>query len=208
MKKKRILLLLLFLQSIVYAQSDMMRFGIKGGINFSTIVETAQRSELSRKSTTGEKKSFHFGVVFEHLFSERISFQVEALYSAQGANLIEAYSTSNGRKVVRYLNYINFPVLAKYYATPGFSVEVGPQVGVLLDAKDDFGNVGQKNILKEVRQHDFSVVAGVAYEFYNGIFIQGRYNIGLLDVNGKGRGVINYYRHRNSVLQVSVGYIF
>lgn len=208
MKKIQLLLLFIFVQAVIYGQSDMMRFGVKGGANFSTIVETAQKSDLSRKSTTSEKTSFHMGIVFEYLFSERISFQVEALYSAQGAKLIDAHTTSDGSEVTRYLNYINFPVLAKYYATPGLSIEVGPQVGILLDAKDDFGNIGEKNILKEVRKHDFSVTAGIAYEFYNGIFIQGRYNIGLLDINGTSRSVINYYKHRNSVIQVSLGYIF
>lgn len=206
MKKIIIISLFLCAQSVLYAQSNM-RFGVKGGPNFSTIIETAQNSDLSRSSTTGGKTSFHLGFVFEFLFSERISIQVESLYSAQGAKMIDSYTTADGSEMVRYLNYISFPILAKYYATPNFSIEVGPQVGLLLSARDELSTGAEKDILKEMEKHDFAINAGLAYEFYNGLFLQGRYSFGLLDIN-KTSGLFNYYKHRNNVVQFSVGYMF
>lgn len=205
MKKTTIIILFVCVQTL--AAQNNIRFGIKGGPNFSTIVETAQRSDLSRNSTISGKTSFHLGFIFEFLYSERISFQVESLYSSQGAKMINAYQTSDGSEMVRRLNYISFPILAKYYATPNISVEVGPQIGLLLNAKDDLSTGAEKDILKEMKTHDFAINAGIAYEFYNGLLLQGRYSFGLLDIN-KTSGLFNYYKHRNNVIQFSIGYMF
>ncbi len=206
--KKVILLVLLFVMTHFSYSQGNMRFGMKIGGNYSTIIETAQRSELIRKSTISPKTSFHGGLTFEFLFSERISLQVEALYSAKGAKLIDKSKTADGTEIVRYLNYMSFPVLGKYYATPELSVELGVEISILSGAKDDEAGI-ERDILKEVSTNDFGVSGGIAYEFYNGLFIQGRYNLGLLNVkkNSRGQSITNY-RHKNGVAQLSIGYIF
>ncbi len=208
MKKITLLFTVLAIQFVAYSQGNM-RFGMKGGLNYSTIIETTNKSDgLSRQPTTSPKISIHGGFTFEFLFTERISVQVEALYSAKGAKMINSYQTSDGTEVVKHLNYISFPILGKYYATPNLSIEFGPEIGILLNAKDVFKGMGEVNILKEISKHDFGIVGGLSYEFSNGLFIQGRYNLGLLNVSNTNKNSIAYYKHKNSVIQASVGYIF
>ncbi len=208
MKKRVILLFLLGIQLISYGQGSM-RFGAKAGINVSTIIETSTHSDgLSRKSTTSPKASFHGGLTFEFLFSERISLQVEALYSAKGGKLIGGSNAIDNGEIVRNLNYISFPVFGKYYATPNLGIELGGEISILSSAKDDYGSSITNDILKKMRKHDFSIIGGLSYEFYNGLFFQGRYSLGLLDVSHLNNGGINYYKQKNGVFQFSVGYIF
>lgn len=208
MKKRIVLLSFLLISTISFAQGNM-RFGIKAGPNFSTIIETATRknSDLTRRSTINQQTFFHIGFVFEFLFSEHISIQGEALYSAQGAKLLNSYASADGRDIHRKINYAIFPIFGKYYLTPQLSIELGPQIGLVINAKDDFGNLGERNIEKEIKGHDFSVAGGIAFELINGIFLQGRYTMGLTNINGKG-GVVNFYQHRNREFQISIGYIF
>lgn len=204
--KKVFLLVALIAIQFSYSQGNM-RFGMKLGGNLSSIIETARHSDLSRKSTASSKIGLHGGLTFEFLFSERISLQVEALYSAKGAKLIGYDKTSDGTEVKRHLNYISFPVLGKYYATPNLSIELGPEISILASAKDDLNGI-ETNILKEMRKHDFGLVGGLSYEFYNGMFVQGRYNFGLIDVSHTSKSSMAWYRQKNSTIQVSVGFIF
>jgi len=61
------------------------------------------------------------------------------LFSTQGTT-IEGYDGDSNNNVK--LNYLNIPVLAKYYITDAFSVEAGPQIGLLLSAKSRGEDIG------------------------------------------------------------------
>ncbi|MBS9766571.1 MAG: PorT family protein [Flavobacteriaceae bacterium] len=207
--KKIFLLVALIAIQFSYSQGNM-RFGMKLGGNLSSIIETARdsKSGLNKRDNGGSKMGFHGGITFEFLFSERISVQVEALYSTKGGKVIDSNSTRDNSEVVDYLNYISFPILGKYYATPNLSIELGPEISLLSSAKNEDSKGIEVNISKQRLQHDLGLVGGLAYEFYNGVFIQGRYSLGLLDITNTNKNSIAYYRHKNSVIQVSVGFIF
>ncbi len=65
------------------------------------------------------------------MISEKFAFQPELLYSAQGSD----YDDEDFSGSVK-ADYLNVPLMAKYYVGEGFSLEAGPQVGLLLSAKD------------------------------------------------------------------------
>ncbi len=204
--KKIFLLVALVAIQFSYSQGNM-RFGVKLGGNLSSIIETASsKSSLNKRDNGGSKVGFHGGITFEFLFSERISVQVEALYSTKGGKVIDSKYTKS--KVVENLNYMSFPILGKYYATPNLSIELGPEISLLSSATSEDDKGIEVNILKERVKHDFGLVGGLAYEFYNGVFVQGRYSLGLLDITNTNKNSIAWYRHKNSVVQVSVGFIF
>nr|WP_245895621.1 porin family protein [Flavobacterium album] len=100
-------------------------------------------------------------------------------------------------------NYINVPILAKYYIMEGLSLEAGPYVGFLMSAKADDEDVkdGYKSI-------DFGLAGGVAYDLPMGVFFQARYNAGLSDINDTESPVGSTPKITNNVIQVSVGYKF
>src|SRR5690606_20595756 len=85
---------------------------------------------LSNFDNSEMKTGFHVGAVAEIKFNDKFSIQPELLYSAQGTKF-----PINNSEVKFNIDYINIPIMAKYYIVDGFSVEAGPQVGFLTKAE-------------------------------------------------------------------------
>lgn len=188
---KNVFFISMFLFGVVKSQvqAQDVQFGFKGGANFATI--TGDVSDDFSSIT-----AIHFGVMTEIPISETFSFQPELLYSAQGIKDDEF-----DEKIK--LNYLNIPLMGKYYVAEGFSLEAGPQIGFLSSAKSDVDGeeVDIKDSLKSI---DFGLNLGLGYKMNNGLNFGARYNIGLSNINDEdGLGSV-----KNGVLQVSVGYFF
>jgi hypothetical protein len=72
--------------------------------------------------------SFHAGGFVNVPISDKFSIQPELLYSAQGEN-------GKSIDVTLQNDYINLPVMDKFYVSNNFTIEAGPQIGLLLSAK-------------------------------------------------------------------------
>ena len=180
--------------------------GPKAGVNFSTLSDVPKGKMLP---------GFYVGAFAELKLSDKFSFQPELVYSSQGAKNI--YSETVASVSVHHhnhdkLEYINLPLLAKYYFIKGFSVELGPQFGLLLKAtnKDEITTNGVEvkedtDFKKEVNTFDFGIGAGLAYDLPNGFFVNARYNLGLTNV---GKSNQYYDGSKNRVTQLGVGFKF
>ncbi|EGV43900.1 PorT family protein [Bizionia argentinensis JUB59] len=185
------------------AQSDSkaVQFGVKGGVNFSTITSDDFDDADSRTS-------FNVGVLAEIPLTERISIQPEALYSGQGFT-----SKVLNQDVDYNLNYIQVPVLVKVYLIEGLSVEAGPQFGFKIheEIKVDSDAIGGNTTIdpddSAIKDFDTSVAFGAAYKFDNGFFINGRYNMGLTNIF-KDDTVIENIDAKNAVWQIGAGFMF
>jgi len=187
----------LFGLTIVGAQNNV-EFGLKAGINLSTITGDDADSFSSR---TG----FHVGFVSEIEISETFSFQPELLYSAQGSDWSEDFVSESFEGTYK-VDYLNVPLMAKFYVVEGFSLEAGPQVGLLLSAKaeGDFADDDLKDYLKGI---DFGVNFGLGYKLDGGLNFGARYNLGLSDANDD-TDFLGDSTYKNGVFQFSVGYFF
>lgn len=189
LKRQTMKKLLLFTAMAVFGLINMnaqdFHLGAKVGINFSDIYGD------NTGATDPITSIINFGVMGEMSFSEKFSFQPEIMYSIQG------YSVNDD---LVSLNYLNVPLMGKYYVAKGFSLEVGPQIGFLLSAKDESVNV--KDNFKTL---DFGVNVGLGYKLNNGLNFGARYNMGLSNINDI-QGSSDKFRH--GVVQVSVGYFF
>ena len=174
-----------------YAQAQDFNYGVKGGLNLTNL-----RGDFD----TDLRASFHGGVYGNYMLSDQWGVQAELLYSGQGAD------DENNSDIKYQLRYLNLPILAKYYVTDAFSVELGPQFGFLLDSDTDVIDVevDSDDLYKDF---DFSVAAGVNYELEMGLNFGARYNFGVTDIADSnvffGNDAI-----RNNVIQISVGYTF
>jgi hypothetical protein len=180
---KKALILFFTVLFISSAQAQMVEFGLKGGVNFSSLKGDGLDGFDSSNYT-----SFHFGAIVELKLLENLSIQPELLYSSQGAKIDVA-----GFEDINY-NYITVPVLAKFYLTSKkLSLEAGPQFAFLINenVEDQF----------EGETFDFAAVAGLGYNITDHFFIQGRYVLGLTEVS-------NDADVTNRVIQLSVGYKF
>lgn len=176
--KKLLLFAFVTLLGITAATAQDVQFGVKGGLNFAS-------GYGDNSDDLGTVTSFHAGIASEIPLSERFSFQPEILYSGQGYD-----QDDNTVK----LDYLNIPLMGKYYLLEGFSLEAGPQIGFLLGAEND--DIDLKDTFDSV---DLGVNVGLGYKFDNGLSLGARYNIGISDIKDG---------NRNGVFQLSIGYFF
>jgi hypothetical protein len=174
MKKLILGVFAVFFAITSYAQG--VDFGIKAGANFSTLTDAT-----GLKNKTG----FHGGLFLGLKFNDKIALQPELLYSQQGAEF-------DMGKID--LNYINVPVIIKYYLVQGLNIQVGPQFGFVVD--DNISNA-----IFEAEDFDISGVIGAGYDFPFGIRLDARYNFGFTDVE-KVSG------SKNGVFSIALGYSF
>jgi len=211
MKKNLIItMILLFGLTIVNAQNNI-EFGLKGGVNLADITGDEVDSFDGRTC-------FHFGVMAEFSISDSFSFQPELLYSCQGSDYSESFeSIDTGFKSINAdtyegtikVDYLNIPLMAKYYVGENFSLEAGPQVGFLLSAKNEYnypGDSGEEDIKDYVKGIDFGVNFGLGFKLESGANFGARYNLGLSD-NNDDPDLANA-TYKNSVIQFSLGYFF
>ncbi|WP_372473096.1 porin family protein [Capnocytophaga sp. ARDL2] len=181
------------------AVAQEVKFGPKAGVNFS------KQNHNDAKAHTG----FHVGAVAEIKLGEKFSIQPEVQYSTQGSK-VEREILGTKFSAKHQLDYVNVPVVAKFYVVDGLSIEAGPHVSFL--AKESYevkaGNLGvggsnQKPF--EAKKLDYGVSAGLAYDTPSGLFFNARYMIGLNDLRESdttGDAV------KSSVIQAGVGFKF
>ena len=186
--KKTILFTVLLVAISMNMQAQLVKFGIKGGVNYAN----QNGSNITVNSTnyqTDAITSYHAGLIAEIKLVDSFSIQPELLYSTQGAS----YKTA-GEEFRNELGYLSIPVLAKINLNKFVSLELGPQASFLLSERNNFD-------VKDANTFDFAVVGGLGLNITKNLFIQGRYGLGLTDAS-KDAEV------KNSVVQVSAGIRF
>lgn len=179
--KKLILIGILLLGISNSVEAQGIDFGVKIGANFASISDinnTSSRTGIVLGGFAGIKFNDHWGL------------QADLLYSQQGAEFqLSAID----------LDYINLPVILKYYVFRGLHVQFGPQFGIVVDdnLRSALGNAISSN------NFDLSGIAGAGYDLPFGIRAEARYNFGLTDVSDN-----NSASGKNAVITLAIGYSF
>jgi hypothetical protein len=192
---KKIILSAIAIMAFAFSNAQETRFGIKGGLNLSNIVG----GDIDNNKTL---VGFHVGGLAEIHIVEKFFIQPELLFSTQGAKFDGPFGTDGDIK----LNYLNIPVLAKYYIVDKkFNVEAGPQLGVLLSAKSN-----GEDFKDYTRSTDFGFNLGAGYSFTDNFSVGLRYTIGLSPIsdNDIDDSEEYYDSAKNSNLQLSLAYKF
>lgn len=186
--KTTLLFILLFTSILVRAQYTDTHFGLKAGLNVSSLDE---KNGVDFNSKAG----FYVGGLAHVHLSPHFAVQPELVYSQQGG---KDGATGDLWKI----NYLNVPVLLQYMAGNGFRLETGPQVGFAVSSKIKSGDIEQ-DIKSSVSTVDFSWAIGAGYQFAEGLGVDARYNIGISNVDNAGDPIIH-----NRVFQVGLFYQF
>lgn len=167
-----------------------INFGAKAGLNLVNLVGDLEGAE--------SKAGFHFGGMAEISINDKFSVQPELLFSTQGADAEFGEDEIN-------LSYISLPIMAKYHVTEALSLEVGPQIGFLVNAEQKVE--GETFDIDETNDVDFGLNFGLGYKLASGLNFSARYNLGLSNAfdNDAFDEDINV---KNSVFQFSIGYFF
>ena len=106
--KKIILAAVLFIATSATIQAQLLKIGVKAGVNFANQTGDAGFDGISvdKEGIT----SYHAGLVTEVKLLEKFSIQPELLYSTQGATYKSA-----GEEFKNELGYLSIPVMAKFY---------------------------------------------------------------------------------------------
>lgn len=177
MKKLLIVCALFFGFTSVQAQE--IDLGIKAGANFASVSDA---KDLDNK--TGFRAGAFFGLKYDN-----IGIQPELIYSEQGGESGNDFGDFE-------LNYVNIPVMFKYYIIGDIiNVQVGPQFGFVVN--DDLPDASDV----ESKDFDLSGAAGIGVEVPFGFRLEARYNFGLTDIADNQSG-------KNSVISVALGWSF
>ncbi len=188
---KKIFFIALFgILGIVVTSAQEIDFGIKAGANFSNFSDV-------KGVNMSNKTGFQIGA-FAGFKAGKIGIQPELLYSQQGAKF-------NHDDVK--LDYVNVPIMLKYYLISGLNVQVGPQFGFVVD--DNIGKVfnGIESGVKS-NSFDLSGLVGLGLDLPFGIRIDGRYNFGLSKALKDTSQAGNTIEPKNNVFTLAVGYSF
>lgn len=194
---KKLFLAVIAVLSLSYTQAQEVQFGAKAGVNFANLTGDVEDSDM--------RTSFHLGAVAEIKINEKFSVQPELLYSSQGTTSKEKFEGISFESTIK-LDYIAVPIMAKYYVAQGLSLEAGPQIGFLVAAESEFSAGGEsetEDIKDELKSVDFGLNFGLGYKLDSGINFGARYNLGLSNIADD-----DDYELKNSVFQISVGYLF
>lgn len=188
------------------AIAQEIKTGFKIGLNASNLHEEA--------AETKNKYSFHAGMFIEAFINEKFAIQPELLYSSQGSKeegKMPFPFSGIPAKATLTLNYINLPIMFKYYPITELSITAGPQIGFLVNSKLDIESkylsnieVDQSLIKSELSKFDYGINFGLEYN-YSGVFFSARYNLGLADIQRQNNSSSKAY---NRVFQLSTGYKF
>jgi Outer membrane protein beta-barrel domain len=186
-----VLLSMFLTQAQKTKQDEGVKIGIKGGLNVANFIGDVSNNAI--------RTGVHAGLVAEFVISDKFSIQPELLYSGQG------FTNTGGVGFERSkFDYINLPVLAKFYLTKQLTLETGPQIGFLVSAKNRT-NITNLTI-GDQKTVDLGLNLGAGFELKNNVFFQARYNLGLSNINNSSNASV--LRYSNSVIQFSVGYFF
>lgn len=204
---KKMFLVVAVLFTGITATNAQTKFGIKTGVQIANL--TGDDAD-----DVSSKLGFNVGGYANIRLSEAFAFQPEVLFSLQGSKLDETYTDGTYTEVIDQkvnLNYINVPLMMKWYAYDGLNFEFGPQIGfnVTAKSKGDYsysdGTESYSDSLdydiEDAETIDFGLNIGAGYELNNGLNFGLRYGLGLTDV-------VKDSDVKNSVFSFGVGYTF
>lgn len=189
MAQSQVLISLLFGDKL---NSEKIKFGLEGGVNFATVTNL---------ETASTRPNFNIGFYFDFMLKESPNWFLHTgvlVKSTMGATL-EPYSLDNedlddlyaSGTVDRKMQYWNVPFLARYKFNQGIFIEAGPMFGLLYKGTDIFTNEVEgndltydNNIRKEHSRFDIGLEAGLGYQtkkFMNGMNFGARYYYGIIN---------------------------
>ena len=192
------------MSSLTFAQ----QFGIKGGMNVSSL------SKDSNLSDQGSKIGFNAGLFMNAPIAENFSIQPELVYSQMGEKYdYTAPITGDRISGSTHLDYVTLPIMFQYNATPSFYLEAGPEFGLLVSAKDKQKNetTGQTiaesgNYKDDLNSFNAGIGLGAGYYFTPNVGLTARYVAGLTDIYKDGQNSGDAVK--NNVFQVGLAYKF
>ncbi len=178
------------------AHSQSIHLGIKGGTNINKITGKSFKDQFDY--------GYHLGGFAEVGLGSKWAFQPEVLFNQINTDTSSEFSkiytglTPNNVSKIK-LKYLSIPLLLDYKATKFFTIQAGPQFGILLDQNKNLFQNGKEAFKKG----DLSMLAGIQLKV-GALRVYGRYAIGLNNIND----IDNKDKWKNQSIQLGIGLAF
>ena len=192
---------IIFIVLAVLAQTlNAQTFGIKGGVNISTM--SFESTELG--SDHGSIIGFHFGPAIDLQIKKNLYLNSGLFYSSKGEKFESLKDFGGTESKQLKLNCLEIPLYIEYkfpFESNMVFVQAGPYLGYTLSNKID-GKQGINFGEKGMNRFDFGVGGAVGFEF--GPFVPSiAYQLGIAD-----QFAYEDIVGKNRVLQISLAYMF
>lgn len=176
-------------------------FGVKGGVNISTI------SKDNSWNDTNSKVGYYAGLYMHAPVNTIFSIQPELIYNNVGVK----YDNGKTSHTLN-LDYVAMPIMFQFEPIPKFYLEAGPQLGFLVSNKNKYETDNKTIIEKDKDAYnpfDLSGALGLGFRF-NNMSLGVRYLAGFTDIkkNGSTSWKNSDKQLRNNVLQIGLQYGF
>ena len=186
---------------VCMSASAQLQFGAKVGVDMTHF--------WGKDVEHGMKPSYQAGLVMEYKFNPHFAIAPEVVFASQGGKFDAIqfnwgdFSIASKKKITFNTNYINVPVMLKYYVAPAFSVDFGPQVGFNVYSKASIKDDITYDLKESTKTVDFGIGLGGTYNLTENAFVQARYTLGLTKVF---EGDLN--KEKNGNIQIAFGMKF
>jgi hypothetical protein len=195
MKKQTLLVVL-----AVFAFAPMAFSQLSGGIRLGVNLANQKYDADGISVTPDSKLGILGGLYLTANLSDKIAIQPELHFASMGSKV-----DLLGEEIKTKLSYLSVPVLFRYNITENFNLQVGPQLGFLVSAKEEFDG-DSEDVKDAYKGIDFGAAIGLGVDF-------GKINGGLRYVAGLSNtfdsdGDINSsdFTVKNNSFQIFVGY--
>ena len=183
---KKLSFLTLICLTCTLTQAQKVIPGFKGGFNFDNVSNLYGDNRISG----------HIGLFLHTSIARDWAFQPEILFSGQG----QKYWWNDVRHTWA-LNYINIPLMFQYYPVRRFYLEAGPQLGIMVSARDKGLNGYHTSIMDAVHKADATLNFGMGYYINRTAGFYLRYGLGLSDITPDD---VDRYTYSNRVLMLGM----
>ena len=157
--------------------------GVKAGVNIASMPDSYK-----------QRVSFHGGIFVNRTLNKYFSIQPEIYFSGEGQR---AYY--NSAEHVWALDFIEVPLMIQAYPIRQVLLEVGPQVGFLVSAKEKAGTTYNRSVKENFANVQFAIATGLGVKLSDIIIVYARYNFGFTDLTA-----YDAIEHRGKVGQIGL----
>ncbi|MDR2466186.1 MAG: PorT family protein [Prevotellaceae bacterium] len=226
MNKVTAILAVLLISLCANAQEKPIRFGVKAGMNLSSVSDIKGAGNgitVAITQSDGMSVGFHVGGFMNYSFSQLIGIQHEFVFSMQGGKQkLSSFLAQQLPEVPEMpafpevstsyaFYYVNMPILFELKPVAGLSILAGPQFGFnvyksvtyqdITYSGDEFNDEG-------FNPFDVSIAMGLQYAFARKFHVGARYNLGLTKTASYNQDGISVSAWKHNVIQFSIGCAF
>ncbi|MBB1138225.1 outer membrane beta-barrel protein [Myroides sp. WP-1] len=163
-------------------------FGFVGGYN---------HTRISKENSARQKGGFYTGVTFERFLEEKVSYQLDLIYTQRGVRLKDHGTLFNPRQNDRIsMNYLALSYIGKVYLDKLY-LQGGMQGALLVAATDEVNGI-KTSRWGDSSPYDFGLLLGGGFQLSPNFYFDLRGYFGLVSIHNEELELREQYNYNVS----------